>query len=285
MAELEAAVGQSLVPVEALGGPHRTLRALRPLLFADTAALAGSPLLGALPASVALAHLFSRAPPGLPSPHARSGFTPAQARCSLRTPALQPCLDLHALLLFCLARACRTAAPGPRPRWRAACRICSPTALVEAAPLRAYCVTCPRRTPAPGPRPRRRAAPGVCSPTALSEAIAAHVYCVDRTCCTSALGSRPRWRAASCPAALQPRLQLQPCLCGRSAHGPCARPTYVLGHPAQYSLWLDQHSPEEAAKYVRSALEACAPAVRGEPGFDELYPLMLRLCSPASHAA
>jgi len=36
---------------------------------------------------------------------------------------------------------------------------------------------------------------------------------------------------------------------------------------------------------VRAALEACAPAVRGEPGFDELYPLMLRLCSPAPHAA
>ena len=91
MAELEAAVGQSLVPVEALGSPHRTLRALRPLLFADTSALAGSPLLGALPASVALAHLFARAPPGLPSPHARSGFTPAQARAPHDCPAALGC--------------------------------------------------------------------------------------------------------------------------------------------------------------------------------------------------
>ena len=78
MAELEAAVGQSLAPVEALGGPHRVLRAFRPLLFLDTGALAGSPLLGALPPGVALSHLFSRAPPGLQSPHQRSGFTPAQ---------------------------------------------------------------------------------------------------------------------------------------------------------------------------------------------------------------
>ncbi len=70
-----------------------------------------------------------------------------------------------------------------------------------------------------------------------------------------------------------------------SSDRPSARPTCAPGHPAQYSLWLDQHSPEEAAKYVRAALEACAPAVRGEPGFDELYPLMLRLCSPAPHAA
>ena len=80
MAELEAAVGQSLAPVEALGGPHRVLRAFRPLLFADTRTLAGSPLLGALPPAVVLSHLFSRAPPALQSPHERSGFTPAQAR-------------------------------------------------------------------------------------------------------------------------------------------------------------------------------------------------------------
>ncbi len=51
----------------------------------------------------------------------------------------------------------------------------------------------------------------------------------------------------------------------------------------QYSLWLDQHGPEEVAKYVRSALEACAPAARGQAGFDDVYPLMLRLCSPSPH--
>ena len=48
----------------------------------------------------------------------------------------------------------------------------------------------------------------------------------------------------------------------------------------QYSLWLDQHGPEEVAKYVRTALEACAPAARAQPGFDDVYPLMLRLCAP-----
>ena len=49
---------------------------------------------------------------------------------------------------------------------------------------------------------------------------------------------------------------------------------------AQYSLWLDEHSMEEVVRFIRSALESCAPAARGQPGFDAIYPLMLRLCSP-----
>ena len=107
MAELEAAVGQSLAPVEALGGPHRVLRAFRPLLFLDTPALAGSPLLGALPPGVALSQLFSRAPPGLQSPHQRSGFTPAQVppaptfRSPLPVPFGRLCCCMVALQLPC----------------------------------------------------------------------------------------------------------------------------------------------------------------------------------------
>lgn len=80
MAELEAAVAQNLLPLDAAGAPARVLRALRPLLFLETAELAASPLLGALPPSVVLHHLYSRAPPGLQLPHARSGYTPAQVR-------------------------------------------------------------------------------------------------------------------------------------------------------------------------------------------------------------
>lgn len=38
---------------------------------------------------------------------------------------------------------------------------------------------------------------------------------------------------------------------------------------------------EEALKFIRTALEACAPAARGDPGFDEIYPLMLDLCTKA----
>lgn len=62
----------------------------------------------------------------------------------------------------------------------------------------------------------------------------------------------------------------------------CAEPlrSALTGwHGAQYSLWLDQHSMEEALKFIRTALEACEPAARGEPGFDKVYPLMLRLCT------
>lgn len=114
MAELEAAVGQSLAPVEALGGPHRVLRAFRPLLFLDAGALAGSPLLGALPPGVALSHLFSRAPPGLQSPHQRSGFTPAQVlpahqyrlhTGAPRAPMLLPGGTAHSLRPACPAGA------------------------------------------------------------------------------------------------------------------------------------------------------------------------------------
>ena len=78
MAELEAAVAQNLLPLDALGAPPRVLRAFRPLLFLGGRELAASPLLGALPPSVALHHLYSRAPPALQSPHARAGITPAQ---------------------------------------------------------------------------------------------------------------------------------------------------------------------------------------------------------------
>ena len=51
----------------------------------------------------------------------------------------------------------------------------------------------------------------------------------------------------------------------------------------QYSMWLDQHSMEEALKFVRSALEACAPAAEKEPGFSEVYPFMLQLSKGAAH--
>ena len=74
MAELELAVG-AVAPMESLGAPFRALRAIRPLLFLDTPAVASSPLLAELPASVVLHHLLSRAPPELASPHARAGLS------------------------------------------------------------------------------------------------------------------------------------------------------------------------------------------------------------------
>ena len=77
---MEEAVGQHIWPLESLGAPHSVLRALRPLLFLETAQIAASPLLGQLPASCVVHHLYSRAPAELQSPHQRSGLTPAQAR-------------------------------------------------------------------------------------------------------------------------------------------------------------------------------------------------------------
>ena len=80
LAEVEEAVGQHIWPLETLGAPHSMLRALRPLLFLETSGLASSPVLGQLPGSCVLHHLYSRAPQELLGPHQRSGLTPAQVR-------------------------------------------------------------------------------------------------------------------------------------------------------------------------------------------------------------
>ncbi|VFQ84150.1 unnamed protein product [Cuscuta campestris] len=78
MAELELAVGQNLFPVEQLGGPYRSLRAFRPVIFLETSQLEASPLLQDLPPSVVLHHLFSRAPDELQSPMQRNRLSPLQ---------------------------------------------------------------------------------------------------------------------------------------------------------------------------------------------------------------
>ena len=80
LAEVEEAIGQHIWPLETLGAPPSMLRALRPLLFLDTAALPSSPVLGQLPGSCVLHHLYSRAPAELLSPHQRSGLSPAQVK-------------------------------------------------------------------------------------------------------------------------------------------------------------------------------------------------------------
>jgi hypothetical protein len=77
MAELELALA-AVAPVESVGAPYRALRALRPLLFLETPAVAASPLVEELPRSVVLHHLLSRAPPEVLSPHVRAGLTPAK---------------------------------------------------------------------------------------------------------------------------------------------------------------------------------------------------------------
>jgi hypothetical protein len=78
-AEVELAVA-GLCPLEQLGAPYKGLRALRPLLFAETAALGDvrSALLAELPRSCVLHHLLGRAPQAVLSPHARAGLTPAK---------------------------------------------------------------------------------------------------------------------------------------------------------------------------------------------------------------
>lgn len=61
LAELQAGVGQSLWPLEALGPAVRCLRGFRALLFVEDVALdATQPPLRDLPPSVALHHLFAR---------------------------------------------------------------------------------------------------------------------------------------------------------------------------------------------------------------------------------
>ena len=83
-------MGQHIWPLETLGAPHSMLRALRPLLFLETSGLASSPVLGQLPGSCVLHHLYSRAPQELLGPHQRSGLTPAQVRMSTRVEGQRP---------------------------------------------------------------------------------------------------------------------------------------------------------------------------------------------------
>ena len=78
MGELEAGVGQALYPLHGLGLPFSMLRALRRLMFTETADILDSPLLRELPASTLLHHLYSRAPASLPSPHVKHSLTAAQ---------------------------------------------------------------------------------------------------------------------------------------------------------------------------------------------------------------
>ncbi|GBF91082.1 hypothetical protein Rsub_03938 [Raphidocelis subcapitata] len=79
LVELQAGVGQSLWPLEALGPAVRCLRGFRALLFVEDAALdTGAAPVRDLPSGIALHHLFSRLPASIQSPHERSGLTPAQ---------------------------------------------------------------------------------------------------------------------------------------------------------------------------------------------------------------
>lgn len=48
--------------------------------------------------------------------------------------------------------------------------------------------------------------------------------------------------------------------------------------PSLYSLWLDSHAPEAAVDGVKAALEACAPKAKAQPGFDEVYSVMMSIC-------
>ena len=89
MAELESAVADNLLPVDAIGAPHRVLRAFRPLIFLGTPELASSLLVSAVPQSMVLHHMYSRAPEALQSPHTRSGFTPAQVQSPITCSACE----------------------------------------------------------------------------------------------------------------------------------------------------------------------------------------------------
>ncbi|KAG2437843.1 hypothetical protein HXX76_005461 [Chlamydomonas incerta] len=92
LAELQAAVGQQLHPLEQLGQPYRAVKAFRALLFTPAAGIAANPLLGELPPAVTLHHLFSRLPANVQAPHQRSGLTPLQYSLWLDSHTSEECL-------------------------------------------------------------------------------------------------------------------------------------------------------------------------------------------------
>eukprot|EP00198_Chlamydomonas_reinhardtii_P007786 XP_001697123.1 component of oligomeric golgi complex 5 [Chlamydomonas reinhardtii] len=92
LAELQAAVGQQLHPLEQLGQPYRAVKAFRALLFTPASGIAANPLLGELPPAVTLHHLFSRLPANVQAPHQRSGLTPLQYSLWLDSHTSEECL-------------------------------------------------------------------------------------------------------------------------------------------------------------------------------------------------
>lgn len=103
IAELEAAIGDSLVAAETVGAPAKALRAFKPLIFLETAKVPDSLLLHDLPSSAVLHHLLSRAPPALRSPHAQSGISVSQYSTWMDRQAdaavgdrVRQCVDAHA---------------------------------------------------------------------------------------------------------------------------------------------------------------------------------------------
>ncbi|KXZ51911.1 hypothetical protein GPECTOR_11g39 [Gonium pectorale] len=92
LAELQAAVGQALHPLEQLGAPYRAVKAFRALLFTPSAGIASNPLLAELPPTVTLHHLFSRLPVAIQAPHERSGLTPVQYSLWLDSHTPEECV-------------------------------------------------------------------------------------------------------------------------------------------------------------------------------------------------
>jgi len=76
LSELELAAAQvARLPLEQLGGPYRSLRGLKPLLFLDPLQVARTPPVD-VPRPVVLHLLLSQAPPAVVAPHTRAGLTP-----------------------------------------------------------------------------------------------------------------------------------------------------------------------------------------------------------------
>lgn len=49
--------------------------------------------------------------------------------------------------------------------------------------------------------------------------------------------------------------------------------------PSQYSHWIDQQSIEGVVMGIQACLEACQSKAKDQKGFQEVYPVMLELCS------
>ncbi|GLC41103.1 hypothetical protein PLESTM_001156100 [Pleodorina starrii] len=92
LAELQAAVGQQLHPLEQLGAPYRAVKAFRSLLFTAAPDIGSNPLLGELPPDITLQHLFSRLPASIQAPQERSGLTPLQYSLWLDSHSAEECL-------------------------------------------------------------------------------------------------------------------------------------------------------------------------------------------------
>ncbi|CAI5475819.1 unnamed protein product [Closterium sp. Yama58-4] len=302
MGELEFAVGQHLFPTHALGASYRALRAFRPLLFLDLDKIPTSSLLQDLPPSVVLHHLFSRAPPELLSPFTRIQQPPARYLLWLDQHSQQQAwqgIKARMSCAFSPSVRIRQTTHSPSPRLpsllsqhtqdlppsvvlhhlfsRAPPELLSPFTRIQQPPAR-YSLWLDQHS-------QQQAWQGKSSRQSSTYARHTHFSCALFSFCRNlSVRSLPFPSLASPPPPHNPTQDLPPSvvlhhLFSRAPPELLSPFTRIQQPPARYSLWLDQHSQQQAWQGIKASLDDYVGSVKARGGkeFHPVYSVMLQL--------